>query len=271
MKKASGRVIVADRDKDTCFQIKVFLRAYKAKVNGVSGVRECLNKIESFKPDLIIANYMLEKITAYELLEKISSEKNTHNIPVIIMTPEGFDLTYESPGLVDFLTKPFSQKQFINTLKKVMGKRMFPLKEKTASSSHKSSAIKKDKGVKDISGSKILIADDDPNIIKLLELILSNDYDVDIARTGDELVEKGSARHYDLIITDVVMPKASGWKSMRKLRDMDCMSPVIFNSGLVKDKELYETLRPPGPSAFILKPFENKELLLKVKEMLLKA
>jgi hypothetical protein len=44
--------------------------------------------------------------------------------------------------------------------------------------------------------------------------------------------------------------------------------PVIFNSSLVKDRELYETLKPEGPSYFMLKPITKKTLLDKIEEIL---
>ena len=106
-------------------------------------------------------------------------------------------------------------------------------------------------------------------VIKLLKILLEKKYDLDEVASGDALVEKAAANKYDLIISDVIMPKMSGWKSIKKIREKGCDVPVIFNSGLVKDQELYETLKPTGTSCFILKPFKNEELLAAVERLLL--
>ena len=98
--------------------------------------------------------------------------------------------------------------------------------------------------------------------------MLESGYHLVFANSGEDLVTKAQKDNYDLIISDIVMPKLSGWKSIKKLREEGCNTPVIFNSGLVKDKELYETLKPEGPSRFILKPFTKEKLLSIVKELI---
>ncbi len=262
MASPAEKLLVAGSDKDTRFLVRMSLRGYRVEILEVSTGPECIEKSLSTTPCLIIMNYIMDKTTGYELADRINKEIKLKNIPVIMMIPEGFDLAGEHPGVDDFLVYPFSSKQLIDTVSAVLGDRMFQLQEKE-SYPRKAKAAQKNKNLK----KKILVADDDPDVIKLLQLILAGNYEVEIARTGRELVEKGISGEHDLIISDVIMPELSGWKSIKKLREEGVTAPVIFNSGLVKDKDLYETLKPDGPSFFFLKPFNNKELLAKISEM----
>ncbi len=266
------KVLVADEDKDIRFLIRMYLRDYDIHFIEARDGEECLQLIKKEKPQFVILNYMLGKLTGYQVAKKTSEDETLKSIPVIIMTLEGFDLTEHKAGVNDYLAKPFNRKQFMEVVKKTAGHNLFKnLKKHIESPSHSKPVIFEDvKEEKSGTGirKKILIADDEVSIVKLLEFTLGKDYDLDVVYTGDDLVEKAKSRQYDLIISDVVMPKLSGWKSIKKVRENGCNTPVIFNSGMVKDKELYETLKPEGPSRFMLKPFEIEDLRSLVKEML---
>jgi CheY-like chemotaxis protein len=264
------KVLVADEDKDIRFLIRIHLRDYNAKVTEARDGSAAYDLINAQKPDLIILNYMLDKISGYELADKLSKNEELKDIPVIILTLEGFDLYEDKSGVDDYLAKPFLKEQFLSVVGKFIDLEKYKkTEEEEEISREKKSRPKEERapGSGPSSSIKILAADDEEDIIKLLKLILAG-YDLDIATSGEELVEKAlSSRDYDLIISDVVMPGLSGWKSIKKIRaeGMDC--PVIFNSGLVKDMELYETLKPEGESKFILKPFKKADLLRAVEEL----
>ncbi|MDA3792480.1 MAG: response regulator [Elusimicrobia bacterium] len=271
--QGSLKVLVADEDKDIRFLVKVHLRDYISEITEARDGDEALKKINSDPPDLIILNYMLDTISGYELADKLSKDKNLQDIPVIVLTLEGFDLYEDKSGVDDYLAKPFLRAQFLEVVRKVIDLEKYRKTDaRNVKKELRTAAFRKQRKISDSGNKKILIADDEENIIKLLELILA-EYELDIATSGEELVEKvlsgkRSGKSYDLIISDVVMPGLSGWKSIKKVRDEGINCPVIFNSGLVKDKDLYETLKPAGQSEFILKPFKKATLLGTVKEFI---
>ncbi len=263
------KVLIADDDKDTRFLVKVHLRDFYSQIKEARDGESALKIIRQDPPDLIILNYMLDKITGYEVADKLSKDDNLNDIPVIILTLEGFDLYEDKSGVDDYLAKPFLRNQFLEVVGKIVNLGDYRKRDSDEIKKTRATQIKNNNREKQAPGrKKILVADDEDNIIKLLELILA-DYELDIATSGEELVEKAlSGNKYDLIISDVVMPGLSGWKSIKKVRDNGIDCPVIFNSGLVKDMELYETLKPEGPSEFMLKPFKKAKLLETIKEFI---
>jgi len=117
---------------------------------------------------------------------------------------------------------------------------------------------------------KVLIVDDDPDILDLLDIILKGEgFDVLKASNGEEALQKIQKQPPDLLITDFKMPKLDGdevCKSLRKdilLRHM----PIIMLTGKseVRDK-VYGI--DAGADDYIVKPFQEEELLARVKMVL---
>ena len=82
---------------------------------------------------------------------------------------------------------------------------------------------------------KILIADDEANILMLLEIMLKDmNAEIISAENGEIALEKAKEHHPDLIITDVVMPKKNGFEFCRELRQHPEFSktPIIILSAL---------------------------------------
>ena len=110
---------------------------------------------------------------------------------------------------------------------------------------------------------KILITDDDPVIIELLQVNLKFEgYDVITAADGLEAVERAARDSPDLVILDIMMPRMDGWTGPG--RDAEgprtAEIPVIFLSARAQQADLrkgYES----GVAAYVTKPFEPVELL----------
>ncbi|MEA3506940.1 MAG: response regulator, partial [Elusimicrobiota bacterium] len=80
------KVLVADEDKDIRFLIKIHLRDYNSKVIEARDGRAAYDLIKEKKPDLIILNYMLDKISGYEVADRLSKDEELKDIYVIILT-----------------------------------------------------------------------------------------------------------------------------------------------------------------------------------------
>jgi len=117
---------------------------------------------------------------------------------------------------------------------------------------------------------KILIIDDEPGLIKMVQMRLeANGYKVVSARDGEEGIEKAKSEIPDLIILDIMMPKVDGYEvcSVLKSDKRYSMIPIIYFSAV--DQENYVNANQKiAPDAFISKPFDPPVLLAKIKELL---
>ena len=114
---------------------------------------------------------------------------------------------------------------------------------------------------------RILIADDDANIAELVSLYLTKEgYETQKARDGREALSLFHSFNPDLIILDIMMPEMDGYEVCREVRKTS-QTPIIMLTakGETFDKVLGLEL---GADDYMVKPFENKELVARVKAVL---
>ena len=115
---------------------------------------------------------------------------------------------------------------------------------------------------------KILIADDDPSILKLIEHHLSLEgYEITTAEDGFNALEKIQKSQFDLIISDIMMPNLSGLSLLSISKEFQVNVPIIFISSLNKGDIISKSLRL-GMDSFMAKPVDLKELSERIKRMI---
>ena len=114
---------------------------------------------------------------------------------------------------------------------------------------------------------KIMIVDDDSNICELLRLYLEKEgFSTVIARNGVQALDLFAKESPDLILLDVMMPELDGWQVCREIRKKsDCPIIMITAKSEVFDKVLGLEL---GADDYVVKPFEGKEVVARVKAVL---
>ena len=118
-----------------------------------------------------------------------------------------------------------------------------------------------------MASSKIMVVDDDSNICELLRLYLEKEgYDAVIAGNGIKALEMFDQEKPDLILLDVMMPQLDGWQVCREIRKKSqCPIIMLTAKGEVFDKVLGLEL---GADDYVVKPFEAKEVIARVKAVL---
>ncbi len=111
-------------------------------------------------------------------------------------------------------------------------------------------------------GKRVLLIEDEPNIIEAISFILSRDgFTVHTHEDGATAMDKLSSQTPDMIILDVMLPGRSGYDILRDVRAMPETAelPVMMLTarGQTKDRELAERL---GATLFLTKPFSNTEV-----------
>ncbi len=118
-----------------------------------------------------------------------------------------------------------------------------------------------------VAATRILIADDDPNIADLVRMYLAKaGYDVTVARDGDETQKLLREQHFDLMVLDIMMPGPDGMQIIRALRRRSEM-PVIFLSARSSDIDKVAGLQL-GADDYVTKPFNPAELVARVQSVL---
>ncbi len=117
---------------------------------------------------------------------------------------------------------------------------------------------------------KILIVDDEPNIVISLEFLMKKEgFEVAVANDGDEALAKVASFNPDLILLDVMMPKKSGFEVCEALRADPNRAglQIVMLTAKGRDTEVAKGIAL-GADAYVTKPFSTKDLVAKVKEIL---
>ena len=117
---------------------------------------------------------------------------------------------------------------------------------------------------------KILIVDDEPNIVISLEFLMKKEkFEVAVAADGEEALAKVASFNPDLILLDVMMPKKSGFEVCEALRADPAHAALLIMMLTAKGRET-EVAKglAMGANAYMTKPFSTKDLVAKVKELL---
>jgi len=115
---------------------------------------------------------------------------------------------------------------------------------------------------------RVLVVDDDENICRLLKMYLANEgFQVLVAYDGSKALEYVEKEKIDLIILDVMMPVMDGWDVCKAVRKINGTVPIIMLTArdMLEDKlQGFEA----GADDYLVKPFETKELVARVKARL---
>ncbi len=111
---------------------------------------------------------------------------------------------------------------------------------------------------------RILLVDDDPNILQLVRMYLEKEgYDVDSADRGDKALEIFRKNPPGLMLLDIMLPGMDGWEVCREVRRTSNIPIIMLTAkGETFDKVLGLEL---GADDYMVKPFEPKELMARIK------
>ena len=121
-----------------------------------------------------------------------------------------------------------------------------------------------------MSAQRILICDDDPVILRLLQVNLELEgYEVLLAHDGEEAYVVATNENPDLVILDIMMPRMDGYQAVQALKGDAKTSaiPVVFLSARAQQSDIDRGLRH-GVSDYLTKPFDPGELLEIVKRLI---
>ena len=117
---------------------------------------------------------------------------------------------------------------------------------------------------------KVLVADDEPNIVAAVEFLLQRSgYEVHVARNGDEALRLVETQQPDLVLLDVMMPLRSGYEVCTRMRERPEWRhiKIVMLSAKGRDAEVSKGLAT-GADLYVTKPFSTRDLIGKINNLL---
>ncbi len=115
---------------------------------------------------------------------------------------------------------------------------------------------------------RILLIEDDRGISRFVKTgLMENSFSVDVAYDGEEGLRSALHMKYDLIVLDILLPKLDGTEILKKLREREIQTPVIFLTAKDLESDIVKGLNL-GADDYITKPFSFSELLARIRAIL---
>ncbi len=230
----------------------------KTALDGVLG----LELIRSEKPDLVLLDMMLPRLSGFGILEKLNEDKIVPGLPVIIISNSGQPVEIDRAlklGVRDYLIKVnFDPNELVSKVARLF----------TGETNEK-----KVPGESNIMGVAVLIVEDDIFLVELLERKFESEH-FKTYRAGD--VEQARAiitsEPIDIILLDIVLPGVDGFTFLREIKANEKWNktPVIIISNFSQAEEIRKGIEE-GASDYIVKAHATPgDIVTKVKTLLKK-
>lgn len=268
-KKKTKILIIEDESSlSSVLNTKLQKEGYETEVaeDGEAGYE----KIQKWKPGLILLDIVMPKMDGYKVLEKM--EENNIQVPVIVISNSGQPVELEKTkklGAVDHLIKTqFEPREVIDKVKRYLND---DKEEDDKEGKKKATPKKKGEGKnKDI---KILIVEDDSFLRDLcVKELARKGFTVYEAVDGEKALNQLEKIKPDMILLDIILPAIDGFDVLEKIKnheDKDIQNiPVVMLSNL-GEKDDIKKAKDLGASDYLVKAhFTTKEITAKVKEEL---
>ncbi len=242
-------ILAIDDDPQVISLYERYLQPQGYQVVSVSDPAHALERVKQLKPFAITLDIMMPNIDGWQILDALKSDPETRFIPVIVCSiledlEKGFSL-----GAADYLVKPILEDDLVNALDRLNA---------------------------DGSIREVLVIDDDPNDLRLIGKILTDDgrYKAILAeggRKGWDIISSGNPPH--AVILDMFMPEMDGFEILGKMRSEDKLRdiPVVVISGMELTLEQKNQLNEFGQRLLSKGSFNEKELLTTIQRTLERA
>jgi CheY-like chemotaxis protein len=229
---AAPNVLIVDDDREITRAIG--LRLSKAGFHPIMAFngQEGLDAVRENAPDAIVLDLRMPVMDGFSLLEKLQNSVHTRNIPAIILSADTADkarLKVLRAGATYFVEKPYRAQDLIDALSISLERRQVAestpfseTRERKMAAASGSIADRPAASDRPPPSRKVLIADDDPAVVRALSLRCRKlGLEVDTAENGLQAILKASRNPPRLLILDLNMPEADGFRVCEWLLDAD--------------------------------------------------
>jgi signal transduction histidine kinase/DNA-binding response OmpR family regulator len=190
-RSVDGKVVLAiDDDPDAIYLLRENLSEAGYRVVGALSGAEGLEKARQLRPFAITLDIMMPHMDGWEVLHELKTDAATKDIPIIVVSiVDNKDLGYRL-GAFDYLLKPFDRDAIAAALSRLSPRE-----------------------------GRILVVDDDPNVVDMVRQLLDEDpYEIVAAADGQEALDAVARRRPDVILLDLLMPNMDGFAVIEHLQ-----------------------------------------------------
>lgn len=244
-------VLVIDDDQTVLVLFEKIFKRQGLPVRTFENGREAIDYIETGAPiSLIILDLLMPGIDGFEVLQKLKSSEKTAAIPVVIYTAKKLNAKDRSRLSQNYELLLQKTEETPDTLLRQINDLV-------------STRIERGEAGGPVrSRGKILLAEDDPSGQKLMQHILNRmGYDVELAGTGKEVLNKIDQDRFDIVLMDMEMPIMDGFTATRELRKRDAYRdfPIIALTAHAMKEHRDKTIAA-GCTDYLSKPINREKL-----------
>lgn len=114
-----SRILLVDDESDIVDLLKFRLEAYKYEISVAGNGNECLAKVKTERPDIILLDLVMPEMDGYETMRRLKGAVDTKDIPVILFTASyttDIEMKAKELGAFDYVVKPFEPADLINKI-----------------------------------------------------------------------------------------------------------------------------------------------------------
>ncbi|MEG3896156.1 MULTISPECIES: diguanylate cyclase domain-containing protein [unclassified Microcoleus] len=285
---AGKQVLVVESSAEIREFLKTGLEAFGAKVTAVGSAGEAMAELEQSRPDVLVSDMAMPETDGCDLIRRVRAMEMSEQrelLPAVALTGgiREEDSAYAlEAGFQRHLSKPVSANQLVSAIAQLAGLTESGFGERAgdvraiaphASLSEHNSFDDKNNCEELTPDSRelplLLVVEDNSFLLAYLQSLLTPYYRVAVAIDGVEGLEKAKILQPNLILSDQIMPRQNGLDLLKEIRSTAELSstPVIFLTARSGMEARIESL-DAGADDYISKPFDERELLARVKNLL---
>ncbi len=219
---ASQSVLIVDDDREITRAIELRLRKAGFQTATAFNGQEGFSRAQRDPPSAIVLDLRMPVMDGFEMLARLQNSVHTRNIPAIILSADAADrarLKALRGGATHFVEKPYKAQDLIEALGSCLQRRQAA--ENSFSSQPRERKMTMSEPTRDPGDNrKVLIADDDPAVVRALSVRCKKlGLEVETAENGLQAILKASRNPPRLLILDINMPEADGFRVCEWLLD----------------------------------------------------